>query len=263
MANTSERTESNGKITPAEARVLAQQAFGDWRNPVDASATVARPAGAALSPRVIVIDQPGAGQAAVVAAIRGVSRTDADYFPLTVGNTLLGGGFSSRLNQEIRIKRGLSYGAGSSLGARQDAGVFTASAQTRNDAAVEVSDLILAEIASLGETPATEADLAPRRATLIGGFGRSLETVDGLGGLVANLALYDLPMSELAAYAGRVRAVTPEQLETAFARHLPVNEASLVIVGDAATFIDALRAKHPDVEVIPLSDLNLDSATLR
>lgn len=253
----------SGKITPAEARVLAQQAFGDWRNPAEAATLVAHPAGTALSPRVVVIDQPGAGQAAVVAAIRGVSRTSADYFPLTVGNTLLGGGFSSRLNQEIRIKRGLSYGAGSSLGARQDAGVFTASAQTRNDAAVEVSDLILAEIAKLGDTPATEDDLAPRRATLIGGFGRSLETVDGLGGLVANLALYDLPMSELAAYAGRVRAVTPEQLEAAFARHLPVNEASLVIVGDAATFIDALRAKHPDVEVIPLTDLNLDSATLR
>ena len=253
----------SGKITPAEARTLAQQAFGDWRNPADAAGIVAQPAGTALSPRVIVVDQPGAGQAAVVAAIRSVSRTDADYFPLTVGNTLLGGGFSSRLNQEIRIKRGLSYGAGSSLGARQDAGVFTASAQTRNDAAVEVSDLILAEIARLGNTPATDADLAPRRATLIGGFGRSLETVDGLGGLVANLALYDLPMSELAGYAGRVRAVTPEQIEAAFARHLPVNAASLVIVGDAATFIDALRAKHPGVEVIPLGDLNLDSATLR
>jgi zinc protease len=255
----------SGRITPEQALSLARQNFGDWRDPVDLdpAAATGHPAGLPLSPRVIVIDQPGAGQAAVVAAIRGVSRTDADYFPLTVGNTLLGGGFSSRLNQEIRIKRGLSYGAGSSLGARQDAGVFTASAQTRNDAAVEVSDLILAEIARLGDTPATEPDLAPRRATLIGGFGRSLETVDGLGGLVANLALYDLPMSELAAYAGRVRAVTPEQLEAAFARHLPVNEASLVIVGDAAQFIEALRAKYPDVEVIPLTELNLDSATLR
>jgi len=67
--------------------------------------------------------------------------------------------------------------------------------------------------------------------TLIGGFGRSLETVDGLGSLVANLALYDLPMSDLADYAGRVRAVTPEQVQAAFADHLPVNRASLVIVG--------------------------------
>ncbi|MFN6983205.1 MAG: insulinase family protein, partial [Brevundimonas sp.] len=118
-------------------------------------------------------------------------------------------------------------------------------------------------IAKLGAETPTQADLAPRRATLIGGFGRSLETVDGLGSLVANLALYDLPMSDLADYAGRVRAVTPEQVEAAFAEHLPVNRASLVIVGDGSLFLDALRAKHPNLEVIEAGDLNLNSGSLK
>ncbi|MDQ1154749.1 pitrilysin family protein [Brevundimonas sp. SORGH_AS_0993] len=253
----------SGDITPAAARALAQQAFGDWRPAGQAAAPAAHPAGQAQAPRIVVVDQPGAGQAAVVAAIRGVSRTDADYFPLTLGNTLLGGGFSSRLNQEIRIKRGLSYGAGSSLGVRADAGVFTASTQTKNETADEVADLILAEIAKLGTETPTAADLAPRRATLIGGFGRSLETVDGLGALVADLALYDLPISDLADYAGRVRAVTPDQVEAAFARHLPVNQASLVIVGDASKFLDALRAKHPNLEVVPADALNLNAGALK
>src|SRR5690606_26423222 len=134
---------------------------------------------------------------------------------------------------------------------------------TRNDAAAQVAELLLEEIGKLATAPTTDDELASRRAVMIGGFGRSLETVDGLGGQVANLALYDLPMSDLAAYAGRVRAVTPEQIQAAFAEHLPTNRASLVIVGDAAQFIDALRAAHPNVEVIPLTDLNLDSATLR
>ena len=253
----------SGDITPAAARARAQPAFGDWRPAGTAPAGAANPAGQALAPRIVVVNQPGAGQAAVTAAIRGVSRTDADYFPLTVGNTLLGGGFSSRLNQEIRIKRGLSYGAGSSLGVRADAGLFTASAQTKNETADEVADLILAEIAKLGAETPTQTDLAPRRATLIGGFGRSLETVDGLGALVANLALYDLPMSDLADYAGRVRAVTPEQVQAAFADHLPVNRASLVIVGDGSLFLDALRAKHPNLEVIEAGDLNLNSGALK
>lgn len=252
----------SGDVTPAEARALADEAFGDWRDAGPAPAAVDK-AGQALAPRVVVVDQPGAGQAAVIAAIRGVKRTDADYFPLTLGNTLLGGGFSSRLNQEIRIKRGLSYGARSSVGAQQDVGVFTAATQTKNETATEVADLILAEVGKLGTAPATEAELAPRRAALIGGFGRSLETVDGLGGLVANLALYDLPMSDLADYAGRVRSVTPQQVEAAFAGHLPTDQASLVIVGDASKFIDGLRAKYPNVEVIPLTELNLDSATLK
>jgi zinc protease len=253
----------SGDIDAAEARALAEQAFGDWRDPAGAVPTVADKAGEPLPPRVVVIDQPGAGQAAVIAAIRGVSRTDADYFPLTVGNTLLGGGFSSRLNQEIRIERGLSYGAGARLGAREDEGLFMASTQTKNETAVEVADLILAEIERMGSSAPTPAELAPRRATLIGGFGRSLETVDGLGGLVAELALYDLPMSDLADFAGRVRAVTPAEVQAAFAEHLPADRASLVIVGDASMFLEALRAKYPGVEVIPLDELNLDSASLR
>ncbi|WP_428153157.1 M16 family metallopeptidase [Brevundimonas sp.] len=253
----------SGDITPDAARALAQQAFGDWRPAGAAPAATANPAGQALAPRIVVVNQPGAGQAAVVAAVRGVSRTDADYFPLTVGNSLLGGGFSSRLNQEIRIKRGLSYGASSSLGVRADAGLFTAATQTKNETADEVADLILAEIAKLGAETPSQADLAPRRATLIGGFGRSLETVDGLGTLVANLALYDLPMSDLADYAGRVRAVTPEQVQAAFAEHLPVNRASLVIVGDGSLFLDALRAKHPNLEVIEAGALNLNNGSLK
>lgn len=252
----------SGDITVDQARALAEEAFGDWRAATAAPEVVAR-AGAAAPPRVVVIDQPGAGQAAVFVARRSIARDDADYFPLTLGNTLLGGSFTSRLNQEIRIKRGLSYGTRSGLGVRLDTGTFTASAQTRNDAAVEVAGLILAELTRLATTRPTESEMTTRQAILTGAFGSSLETVDGLGSLVAGLALYDLPMSELAAYAGRVRAISAEQVQAAFAEHLPATDASLVIVGDASTFIEALRARYPDVEVIPLTGLNLDSATLR
>jgi zinc protease len=252
----------SGDINEAEARALAQSAFGDWTS-ASAVGAAHNPAGPTLPPRIVVIDQPGAGQAAVTVALRGVSRTDADYFPLILGNTLLGGSFTSRLNQEIRIKRGLSYGTRSSLGIRRDEGLFTASAQTRNDAAAEVADLILAEVMRLSTTRPSASELSTRQAILTGAFGSSLETVDGLGGLVAGLALYDLPMSELADYVGKVEAIDGPAVEAAFARHLPVDRASLVIVGDAAQFIDALRAKHPNVEVIPLSALNLDRAALQ
>lgn len=253
----------SGDITPEAAYALAEQAFGDWAEPSAPAAAVENPAGAALPPRVVVVDQPGAGQAAVVAARRSVMRADADYYPLLVGTNLLGGGYSSRLNQEIRIKRGLSYGAGASLGARADQGVFTASTQTPNENATEVAGLILAELARLSAEPATGAELGPRQATLVGGFGRSLETVDGLGGWVADLALYDLPTSELAEYAGRVNAVTPADIQAAAGRALSPEGTSLVIVGDASLFIDDLRAAYPNVEIIPLEDLNLDSAALR
>ena len=253
----------SGDITVEQARALAQQAFGDWRASGPAPAPRANPAGAPVTPRVVVIDQPGAGQAAVYVAMRSIERTDGDYFPLTLGNTLLGGSFTSRLNQEIRIKRGLSYGTRSNMGVRQDVGAFVASAQTRNDAAPEVAELILAEIARLSSSQPTASEMTTRQAILTGAFGGSLETVDGLGGQVASLALYGLPMSDLAAYAGQVEAITPEQVQAAFAEHLPASSASLVIVGDASKFIDVLRAKYPNVEVLPLTDLNLDTAALK
>jgi zinc protease len=253
----------SGDITPEQARALAQQAFGDWAPAGTAAVVTASPAGQAVAPRMIVIDQPGAGQAAVAMAMRSVPRATADYFPLTLGNTLLGGSFTSRLNQEIRIKRGLSYGTRSSLGVRRDTGAFVASAQTRNDAAPEVVDLILAEVARLGATAPTEQEMTTRRAILTGAFSDSLETVDGLGGLVAGLALYDLPMSDLAAYVNNVEGVQAADVQAAFARDVPVDRASVVIVGDASKFLDALRARHPNVEVIPLTELNIDSATLR
>ena len=102
-----------------------------------------------------------------------------------------------------------------------------------------------------------------RRAILTGSFGSSLETVDGLGGLVAGLALYDLPMSDLAAYVNNVEGIQAADVEAAFARHLPVDRASVVIVGDASVFHEALRARYPTIEVVPLSDLNIDSVSLR
>lgn len=253
----------SGDITPERARELAQAAFGDWRGEGAAPAASADAAGPVLPPRVIVIDQPGAGQAAVFTALRGVARSDEAYFPLLVGNAVMGGGFSARLSQEIRIKRGLSYGAYSGLSAREDEGVLTATAQTRNDAVPEVARLMLEQVARLSNEPVTEADMAPRKATLTGDFGRTLETVDGLGSLVANLALYDLPLSSLASYAADVNAVTPEAIQSAVREHIPADRASVVVVGDASVFIEQLRAAHPNVEVIPLTALNLDSAALR
>ena len=253
----------SGDIDPDTAFRMAEEAFGGWVPSATGVAMSDNPAGVAVAPRVIVIDLPGSGQAAVYAAARAVDRADPNYYPLLVGNAVMGGGYSARLNREIRIERGLSYGAGSGLSARQDDGILTAQAQTRNDAAAEVVSLILAEVTRLSAEQATADELAPRRATLVGGYARSLETVDGLGGAVANLANNGLPISEMADYADRVRGVSAADIQRVAAAELDPALFSIVVVGDAAQFIDQLRAAHPNVEVIPLTELDLDSAALR
>jgi len=180
-----------------------------------------------------------------------------------VGNAVMGGGYSARLNREIRIERGLSYGAGSSLSQRRDDGMVAAQVQTRNDAAAEVVGLVLTEVTRLATEEATADELATRRATLVGGYARSLETVDGLGGAVASLANYGLPMTDMANFAGRVRAVTASDIQRVAAAELDPSEFSIIVVGDASMFIEALRAAHPNVEVIPIDELDLNSAALR
>ena len=149
----------------ARARAIAEQYFGSWQG------APWRPRGAIAAvvvvprPRVIVVDMPGAGQAAVTVARAAIARRDPLFYPATVANAVLGGGYSARLNQEIRIRRGLSYGSSSSLDPRREAGPFLARTQTRNDAAAQVLDLMVGEMRRLGAEPISAAELtagAPR-----------------------------------------------------------------------------------------------------
>ena len=252
-----------GDVSPEEGFALAQRHFGAWARP--ASALPPRPDAAASAPsvRTIVVDLPETGQAAVAMGLRGVARTDSDYFPLLVANNVLGGGYSARLNYEIRIRRGLSYGASSSLSARMAPGPIVASAQTRNDAAVQVYQLMRAEIDRIGDAPIAESELTARKAVLIGGFGRTVETTSGLAGQISTLALYGLPPERLNTYVADVGSVTPQQAQAAAARYFNPDRADLVIVGDAQHFYAGLRRARQNAERIPVTELDLDKEALR
>ncbi len=173
-----------------------------------------------------------------------------------------GGGYSARLNNEIRIRRGLSYGAGSSLQARMGPGPIVASAQTRNDAAVQVYELMRAEIRRIGSEPVSVSELTARKAVIIGSFGRQIETTAGLAGQISTFALYGLPPERLGTYVADITAVTPAQAQAAAQRYFDANRADVVVVGDAQHFYDGLRRLRPNAERIPASELNLDTETL-
>jgi zinc protease len=253
----------SGDVSAEDGFALAEAHFGDWPRPADALPARPDATAHAPAPRTIVVDLPQTGQAAVAMGLRGVARTDADFFPLLVANNVLGGGYSARLNTEIRIRRGLSYGASSSLQARMAPGPIIASAQTRNDAAVQVYELMRAEIERIGREPAPEAELTARKAVLIGSFGRSVETTSGVAGQISFLALYGLPPERLNSYVSDVSRVTPQQAQEAAARYFDPARADVVVVGDAQHFYDGLRRVRPNAERIPVSELDLDSDALR
>ncbi|HEY5070907.1 MAG TPA: pitrilysin family protein [Caulobacteraceae bacterium] len=250
-----------GNLAPDQGFALAREAFGGWAKP--AGPLPARPpVSPHAPPRAIAVDLPGTGQAAVVVAGSAISRADPRYYTAVVANAVLGGGYSARLNEEIRVKRGLSYGAGSRLEARSTTGVFTAQAQTKNESAPQVVALMRAQIAGLADAPAAAQELEARKSSLIGEFGRTLATADGLGGVLGELALHGVDPREIGLYTGKVEAVSAADAQ-AFAREaLRPGAMSVVVVGDARAFAAPLAAALPGLQVIPIARLDLDSATL-
>ena len=205
---------------------------------------------------------PASGQAGVTLVVpvppRGLDRAAAD-----VMNSVLGGGYSSRLNQEIRIKRGLSYGAGSRLDARRQGGVLEASAQTKNESAAEVVGLLQGEFDRLATTPVPDDELAARKATLIGEFSRSVETTAGLGAVVSSLVVAGLPTTELGRRIDALSAVTAADVQRYASANLGAAGRRVVVAGEASRFGDALQAAVPGgapaVLTVPAPALDLDA----
>ena len=253
-----------GDITAANGFDLAQKYFGDWQNPPNAlpKLQITTPESTASGRRILVIDQPTAGQTAVLAVRSAINRDNPDYFRGIVANAILSG-YSGRLNWEIRVKRGLSYGAGSFLDMRRSAGSFMATAQTKNPSGAEVASLTLAEISKLATGDLPDSELSTRKASLLGGFARSVETTGGVVNQFASLAIYGVPLDEINRYIANVQAIKAEDVKSFAASRLNADSTSVVIVGNAKDFLPDLQKRFSNVEVISLADLDLNSASLK
>lgn len=267
-----------GDVSAKDATNFAQKHFGNWKaekqkmkKGKSASKTVKiKPSKGDLDKtdvirKILVIDLPNSGQASVSFATKeNFGRRDAEnYYSSSVLNSLLGGGYSARLNQEIRIKRGLSYGARSYFDYRMDNTNFIATTQTKNESAAEVADLIRIEIKKLLMEDISGDELTPRQAVLTGGFGRRFETNNGLADLLSELYLFGLDTEELKNYMGNVRKVSGDKIKSFAVENLALGD--LVIVGDASIFMDELKKKFPQqpFDIISVDELDLNRENLR
>jgi zinc protease len=250
-----------GDIDAETALRLAQRHFGTWRPAAAATASASpqQSAGSALTQTTAVIDMPQSGQAAVVLAVP-LPPLGADRAAAAVMNSVLGGGFSSRLNQQIRIQRGLSYGAFSQLDSRRDGGALRLVVQTKNESAAEVAGLLQAELDQLVATPIGDDELAARKATLIGSFSRSVETTAGLAAAVKALIVAGVPTAELRTRIAALTAVSAAEVQRYAAGRLGGAGRRLVIAGEAARFGEALKAAAPALVVVPSAALDLERA---
>ncbi len=250
-----------GDIRSESGFALAQTAFGAWGADM-AAALAASPKAEFPKPSAVLIDMPDAGQAAVYIGRAAAPRADAQYFVGQVTNAVLGGGYSARLNREVRIKRGLSYGCGSKLYAWREAGSFGAACQTKNESAAEVVRVIRSELQRLGGDAIPADELTARRLVLTGGFQRELETNEGYVKRIADFVLHGQPAAAFATALASLDRVTAEEVKTFAAAQLAPEAMSVIVVGRAKDCEKPLRELFPELRVVPQAKVDFDSATL-
>lgn len=237
-----------GTAPAQEVLELARRRFGRWRGEDGASVAVAPPA--PPRPLVLVVDKPDVTQTQVRIASGGFARRSPDYHAGIVASALLGGGFTSRLMEAIRVNRGLSYGVRSRFATSGSGGIFFISTFTKVETTAEIVEVALEETARFCEGGPTPEELERMQSYLCGLFPLSLETHDQLAEKLADLALFDLPDTEVSAFRERVRGVSADACRDVGRRYFPLADRVIVAVGPARSIARSLERFGP-VTVVP------------
>ncbi len=233
-----------GDISPAEARSIAQQAFGGWTATRAALPAVVNPVRPSTGTRVILVDRPGSVQSSIVVGQAGFRATDPDYISMVALNHVFGGGFSSRMNMNLREKHGYTYGAFSGLDLRPGAGAFRANSEVRTNA----TDSALVE--AIGEYRRITSDAVPAGElqgmvnNLVSGFPNSVQSVQGLSASLQNLIVWGLPLDFYTTYRERLSAVTPDDVKRVAASKLTPDNVIVVVAGDLSKIEAPIRARN-------------------
>ena len=238
-----------GDFKAADMKRRLETAFGGWaagRSPLPVVTAAPRVEGR----RVLLVDKPGSTQTYFWLGNVGASRTDPERTSQSVVNTVFGGQFTSMLNTELRIKSGLTYGAGSGFDRLAQPGAFRISSFTQAAKTAEAIDLALATLDRLHAEGLTDAALASARSYMLGQFPPTLETNGQLAGRLAEMVFYDLGTQDVNEFAARVMAVDPARARTTIDASFPRSgDLAMVLIGDAAAIRDAARKYGPVTEM--------------
>jgi zinc protease len=243
----------SGDIEPAQAEALAERIrgqLGAGPAPRDDTADPTIRAGRHLT----LVDKPDRTQTQILIGGLGTHPADDDHLALHVANTVFGGTFTARLTQEVRAKRGWSYGAYSSLPIDRRRQAFSMWTFPKAEDAAPCIELQLQMLAALRQKGITKKELGWAKKYLVRSHAFALDTASKRVGLLLDSALYGLPPGYYESYLERIKAVTWEAANAAAAARLPEQDMLLTVVGTAAQIGDAVRAAIPDLassEVVP------------
>ena len=219
-----------GDVTRAEAEAIAEQVTGGL--PKSSAEEPVLPPVKGLASGVTRAIPHHAAQAHIVIGAPGISRTDPDYITMFVGNFVLGGGgFVSRIMDEVRQKRGLAYSAASYFYPLQREGPFVISMQTRRDQATQALEVAQATLAEFVKSGPTEEELAAAKRNIVNGFPLRIDSNRKIHEYLALIGFYRLPLTYLDDFVRNVQSVTAAEIRDAFQRRIRPDRMVTVVVG--------------------------------
>lgn len=228
-----------GKFDSAAVKAAITRTFSGWKRGPDPLVNVPKPS---ARPELDVVDRPGAAQSTLYLGLPTIDPSQADFIPLTVMNTLLGGSFGSRITSNIREAKGYTYSPYSQLSVRyRDAFWAQVADVTTNVTGPSIKE-ILYEIDRLQKELPSAKELDGIKNYLAGVFVLQNSSRGGIIGRLQYSDLHQLGDKYLETYVQNVYAVTPEQVQQMASKYIDADKLTMVVVGDKAKIADQIAA---------------------
>ncbi|QRO02248.1 insulinase family protein [Archangium violaceum] len=241
-----------GAVSPQRVAEEAEKAFAGWEGGPEAPVELASGDTVATG-RVIVVDKPDQTQSQVRIGGPGYRLGHPDYFPATAMNIALGGGFTSRLVNEVRVERGLTYGIHSYFDAMSAGGVFGISTFTKTETTREIIDVSLAEVAKVRQGGIPAGELKKAQRYLAGLYPLRTETNESVAAVISDIRVHGLGDDWVEKFRERLLAVKPKQTVEVAAKYLFSKSPLIVVLGRADAIGKQLKGLGP-VTVVPASE---------
>jgi predicted Zn-dependent peptidase len=243
-----------GDVKPEMVLPQLESAFGAWTGAQGAQGALTTPA-QVKTRSVVVVDKPGAAQSQIRIGWVGVPRSTPDYFAIHVMNTILGGAFTSRLNQNLRETHGYAYGAASRFEMRRTPGAFYAAAGVQTDKTAESLVEFFKELEGIAKmVPADELEKAKNYIALR--YPQRFETTGDMAAQLAEVFIYTLPDNYFASFVERIQAVTAADVQRVARMFVQPNRMAVLVVGDRKVIEAPVRA----LKLGPMSFMKVEEA---
>lgn len=241
-----------GDVTPAVLIPKLETLFGSWTGGTKSPEPSFPPVNQVEARKIYLVDKPEAAQSAIRIGRIGVARTTEDYYAITVMNTILGGSFTSRLNNNIREEHGYAYGAGSRFNFLPQPGAFLAS----SDVQTNVTDKALTEfMKELTNIPnISDAELTRAKNYVALSYPSDFQSVRAIAGALNELVIYNLPDNYFNTYTERILAVTKDDVVRVAKKYIDPEKIAIIVVGDRKKIEKGIA----DLNLAPIENLSIE-----